>query len=371
MFHNTTEKIQARKTMLAGQWPTAGCEFCQSTEAAGGISDRQFQNQVPDVYPSELDTDSDATAVDPVILEVFFSNVCNLKCTYCNARYSSAIQAENKKFGAAILAENNFDYADNQYRSLVPKFWKWFDKNSLSLQRLQVLGGEPFLQPDVDKLLQIFESIPHPNLEFNIVTNLSLPSNLIDPYLQRLSDLVKSNKLKRVDIQVSIDSWGPGQEYIRHGLLLSQFEKNLKSMMEFRCFRIGLLSTVTSLSIPTMIDLYHKYAEWNQQQPIFWYMHLVLPHKDSIFSPTIFDYSVFENNLAKIKKLLPDETWDDKTTKEVFLGIVSNLKENCNTDIKKQTELLSYLTENDLRRNSNWRNAFPWLENIFKTNHVV
>jgi len=175
-----------------------------------------------------LDSDPHAVVVDPVVLEVFFSNTCNLKCIYCNARFSSAIQAENKKFGGAIAAEKKFEHSENQYQQLVPKFWQWFDKNSSKLQRLQVLGGEPFLQPDVGKLLEIFESTPHPTLEFNIVTNLSLSNNIINPYLQKLNELIRSKNLKRVDIQLSIDSWDQGQEYIRDGLSLLQFEKNIK-----------------------------------------------------------------------------------------------------------------------------------------------
>ena len=360
-FHNTEEKIQARESMLKGLWPTGGCEYCRDIESAGGQSDRQFQNQIPDVYPLVLDENPLATVVDPVILEVFFSNTCNLKCVYCNAKLSSSIQAEDKKFGNSIIKKNNFEYIDNQYQLLIPKFWNWFNKNSLTLKRLQVLGGEPFLQQDVIKLIDYFEQQAHPELEFNLITNLSLPSKVIKQILQRLNNLLESNKLKRVDMQVSIDTWSPAQEYIRNGLSLEQFDKNMKDMIDFGSFRIGLLSTVTSLSIPTMIDLLHKRTDWNQIQTIFWYMHLVLPHGDSIFSPTIFNYSVFEEYLNKVGDLLPNNTWDDKTTREIFFGIVSTLRQHCRTNIIKQKELLEYLEENDRRRGSNWQKIFPWL----------
>jgi organic radical activating enzyme len=360
-FHNTKEKIQARKLMLDGQWPTDGCEYCKSIEDAGGISDRQFQNKIPNIYPVVLDDDPTTTVVDPTILEIFFSNTCNLKCVYCTANLSSSIQSENKKFNGSIIKSNNFEYVDNQYQQLVPKFWNWFNANSQTLKRLQVLGGEPFLQSEVNQLIDYFEINPHPDLEFNIVTNLSLPTAVIKKPLQQLSNLVKSNKLKRVDIQVSIDAWSTGQEYIRHGLNLSRFDENMKLLMEIGSFRIGLLSTVSSLSIPTMVELLHKRNEWNQTQEIFWYMHLVLPHGETIFSPTNFDYSMFEKHLTHIEDLLPGNTWDDNTTKEIFLGIMLTLKQNCQTNIIKQKELLEYLEENDRRRNTKWQQAFPWL----------
>jgi len=142
-------------------------------------------------------------------------------------------------------------------------------------------------------------------------------------------------------------------------------------MIDFQCFRLGLLSTVTSLSIPSMGKLCQKYLEWNKLQKIYWYMHLVLPHSESIFSPTIFDFNVFDQHLEEIGKMLPNETWDDKTSREVFFGIVSNLKQNCHTDIDKQKELFGYLQVNDQRRGTNWRAAFPWLEKEFEKNHVV
>jgi MoaA/NifB/PqqE/SkfB family radical SAM enzyme len=370
-FHNTPEKIRARELMLGGKWPLAGCEFCKSTEDAGGTSDRQFQNQIPDIYPTILDINPMATTVDPVILEVFFSNACNLRCVYCHAGLSSAIQTEDKKFGGAIIKSLNYDRIDNQYSKLVPKFWDWFGHNSDKLKRLQILGGEPFLQEDFSKLINYFENQYHPELEFNIITNLSLPSDIMRKPLQRLANLVESKKLKRVDILASIDCWGPSQEFVRNKIALEQFNKNIQLLMDLKLFRIGLLTTVTSLSIYSMIDLLRKHNEWSQIQKIFWYMHLVLPHDSSIFSPTIFDYGLFEHHLNEVERLMPNGSWDSETTREIFRGIVANLRSNCQTNIDKQRELFNYLEEIDRRRNSNWRNVFPWLAQEFKKNHVV
>jgi organic radical activating enzyme len=360
-FHNTPVKTQDRSVMLQSLWPSNGCEYCQDIEHSGGISDRMFQNQIPDVYPKELDQDSTLTTVNPVVLEVFFSNTCNLSCVYCNAKLSSSIQAENKKFGSAILPELNFEYSDNKYRELVPKFWSWFETNSLSLQRLQILGGEPFLQPDVLKLIEYFEQHPHPDLEFNLVTNLILPTKVIQPILKKLSDLKQQNKLKRIDIQVSVDCWGHAQEYIRHGFVLDIFDRNMELLIEMSAFRIGLLSTITSLSIPNMPELAQKYNQWCTKQKIFWYMHLVLPNNKSVFDPTMFDYSIFDSSLGSVYNLLPKETWDDKTTLESFDGIVSKLKTNCKTDLSRQQGLLRYLDTNDYRRNTRWKDIFSWL----------
>jgi hypothetical protein len=132
-------------------------------------------------------------------------------------------------------------------------------------------------------------------------------------------------------------------------------------LIDMAVFRVGLLSTITSLSIRDMPDLAQKYNQWCSKQKIFWYMHLVLPNNQSVFDPTIFDYSVFDSSLELVYNLLPKETWDDKTTLESFDGIVSKLKTNCKTDVDRQQTLLQYLDANDHRRNTKWKDVFSWL----------
>jgi hypothetical protein len=77
-FHNTERKLIDRQAMLDGKWPGHGCEYCRDTELAGGYSDRQYQIDIPGVYPKELDIDPTKIQVEPVLLDVFFNNICNL-----------------------------------------------------------------------------------------------------------------------------------------------------------------------------------------------------------------------------------------------------------------------------------------------------
>lgn len=369
-FHNTELKLRHRQQMLLGQWPGEGCEYCKNIELSGGNSDRQFQNQIPDVYPQELDRDPTLTTVNPSILEVFFSNTCNLGCVYCKAALSSTIQMEDLLHNGPIIPANKFEPADNQHKNFNADFWNWFRTHSQTLQRFQILGGEPFLQKDLTQLLDFFDHKPHPDLEFNIITNLSLAQKLIKPQLDKLARLKQQEKLKRIDIQVSIDSWDPSQQYVRYGLDLSTFDQNINYLLDQGVYRIGLLSTVNSLTINGLPALATKYVEWNQKQTIFWYLHLVLP-QDSVFDPTIFDYSVFESSLKETRNLLPSDSWDDRKTLEVFDGIVSTLKKNCSNKVERQKQLLNFLQQNDKRRNTSWPQQFPWLVDVFEKNHVV
>lgn len=369
-FHNTSVKLAHRESMLRGEWPNGGCEYCKHIEESGGTSDRMFQNQIPDAYPPKLDSNPLQTTVAPAILEVFFSNTCNLGCVYCNASLSSTIQAEDQLWGGPKIPLTDFLPSDSRYKDYNPKFWNWFENNSNTLQRLHVLGGEPFLQKDLHKMLDFFEQSAHPNLEFNLVTNLSLDPQLMSKSLDRLAELKNASKLKRIDLQVSIDSWDQSQEYVRHNLKLTNFERNMNYLIDKNCYRIGLLSTVNSLTIHGMPELAQKYKEWNLQQTIFWYMHLVIP-SDSVFDPTIFDFDIFAESLEQTRKLLPNNAWDDERTIEIFNGIASKLEKQCSNNVQRQRQLLNFLTVNDQRRGTSWQQQFPWLAKVFKNNHVV
>lgn len=358
--------------MQQGEWPGDGCEYCQNIETAGGVSDRMFQNKIQDIYPLELDQDASLVSVFPSVLEVFFSNTCNLGCVYCTPALSSTLQQEAARFGGALTQRDDIPRQLNKYRDLVPKFWHWFARHGHRLQRLQVLGGEPFLQPEIDQLMDIFESQDFSHLEFNLVTNLSVPERVIRPRLERLGTLVTQGRLRRVDIQVSIDCWGTNQSYTRYRIDLELFENNLRHLMDHGVFRIGLLSTVNSLSIQQLPVLADKYREWNLQQRLYWYLHLVLPVGTSPFDPTIFDYSLFADSMESTRNLLPvSSDWDDVMLRDTFDGIDRTLRHGCQDRIDRQRELVAFLESNDQRRSLDWRQEFPWLDNIVSTHHVV
>lgn len=360
-FHNLENKIHDRITMLEGRWPGAGCEYCRNIELSGGYSDRQFQLTVPDVYPPELDVDPTSTKVSPVILEVFFDKTCNLGCLYCTEKYSSTIAKENQKFGYIDILGERGTSTHNHYKSLVPKLWSWLKQNSESLMRLGMLGGEPLIQPDFLKILDFFEDHPNPRLELNFVTNLMVKSTHLAHCIDRIQTLIKKQAIGRVDILASVDSWGPAQEYVRWGFDRTVFESNLQQIIAQKNIRLGLLSTVNSLSIHELPDLAEKFLEWNADREIFWYLHFVLPVGKHVLSPSVFSYDLWRPYLDKTYNLIPDATFDQRNTKNTLQGIMSRLL-GAQSDHLAQQNLIMYLNEIDRRRNLDWRSSFPWLE---------
>lgn len=362
-FHNLPNKIEDRKKMLQGEWPENGCEYCKDVELNGGFSDRQFQLTIPNNYPLELDVDRTAVNVAPTILEVFFKNTCNLLCVYCSEKYSSSIQKENKKYGYINIENKRDVLLNNNYDKLSPLLWQWLETNFKSLKRLHILGGEPLLQDDFFRLLEFIEQNPNPNLELAIISNLAIKEKVLKNCFDKIKNLIAHKKIKRVEVQASIDGWGPGQEYIRSGLELAVFDRNFTYLLGLSFLRLSILSTITSLSIPELPALAEKINKWKKTRKISWYMHTVLPHGESVFDSAIFNYSIFKNSLETVYKLLPNTDFDENSTKEMLAGIMSSLKD-CKGDDKKQINLIKMLNQIDARRNYNWRATFPWLSHV-------
>ncbi len=358
-FHNTALKISDRENMLNGQWPTTSCKYCKNIEDAGGHSDRMLHLKIPGAYPKELDVDPQATHVSPTILEVYFDNACNLGCLYCDESLSSSIAEENRKFGAFESSGIQLlPLKEKNYKSLVPFFWDWFIKHGNSLERLHLLGGESFYQKELDKLLDTIESTPIPNCEFNIVTNLMYPLERLQKYLDRIKSMVANRKIKRFDLTVSIDCWGPQQEYVRWGLNLAQFTKNFEYLIQQKWITININQTISVLTLKTMPDLIVKLNEWRKVHPIGHYMSEVAP-QPSYMKLSIFGLIEFKEDFEKILSIMHNSNEHDQTAKSYMQGIFQTCTENNDpTEIKK---LLTFLNEKDRRRNTNWHKLFPWL----------
>ena len=257
-FHNTDKKVADRKLMLDGQWPTGGCEYCRNIEQAGGKSDRQFQIEIPNLVPPELDNDLTAVEVTPRIVEVYLDNVCNMSCIYCEDKFSSRIQQENVRHGEYkhnTLEIKNTSSKITEFEQMSQKFWQWMEDNYSTLHRLHVLGGEPFFQSQFETCLLFLESHSNPELEFNVVSNLKVPRAKLEQFLERIKALLKQRRIKRFDLTCSIDCWGGEQEYIRHGIDMQEWIGNFEYLVAQRWITLNINQTITGLGIKSMIDL--------------------------------------------------------------------------------------------------------------------
>lgn len=387
-FHNHHGKLADREKMVSGEWPGNGCEYCRDVEKAGGTSDRTgFVNQSIELLPPELgniklngyDFSEVPLVVKPTLLEVYFNNVCNQSCVYCTPGFSSVIEQEVRKYGKSKFNEDYSNWKpDTKYELYKEKFWDWMKENSDSLQILQVLGGEPLYQKEFEQCLEFFDKNPRPNLVYRTFSNLKHDNEKFKEKVNLVQKLVDDGKLKRMEVVCSIDCWGPEIEYVRDGLILSEWEKNLETLRQAPAVRIMIHATLTALTLPTLYQLIEKTLSWQGQGP----EKYVGINWNTVVRPSPFNPYHFGKHLVPFvdKAIESLKKYDTNEMLPILgpnitllsdgqaslLGIKKQLLETP-VDKEEVNNFVGFLDDIDKRRNRNWRQIFPQIEKIVNT----
>lgn len=367
-FHNLPEKIKDREMMLQGQWCGNGCEYCRDIENNNQISDRIMQLDMqrdPGLTAPELHQDSSATHVTPTMIEVWFSNICNMKCVYCGPEYSSLWADEIRKHGPTMSHKKSLDeYTNPYYDQMIADFWKYLETNNRyqALRRFHILGGEPFLLAETDQSLDFWDQHPNPDLVIAVISNFNIPHSRFLRYVDRFQRLVDENKVWQFQLTASIDSWGSHQEFVRYGLDLNLLQKNFESLLGRSWASLSVNSTISSLTIKQMPELMKKINHWSQQhhEPILHSFN----YSRTIDNPFIFGRGVFDQDFEKILSLMPEDTDIQRSQKSMMNGIAESLK-NTDANLEKIKNFKLYLDQLDQRRKTNWRALFGWLDQDF------
>ena len=381
-FHNIKSKIEAREKMLRGEWPGRGCEHCKSTEDAGGHSDRMSHLEMPGVTaPKEVFADQTAVKVTPTQLEIYFSNTCNLKCVYCNSKFSSTIDNENRIHGEFFHKEGS-DHANQSV--FIPgkievnpnieedtnKLFDWLEENVGELNKLIILGGEPFLQKETERLVLMLERQHNVNLDLVIFSNLTVDPIRVQRWLARMWKLVESNRINNLQVVGSLDCWGPQAEYVRNGLDLNKFVDNFEYMLNNTMITTSINSALMPLTIPSLPDLIKKINHWSGRdikRQVYWSGMKAGDDMRPYFNPTIFGDKIVPLGINQAIELF--ETFGDPI-KEAQLNNLKGIKQECeNTqpDLLQQKLLKIYMKEIDRRRNTDYRQLFPTIDKLLQT----
>lgn len=275
-LHNTNFKKEQRKQMLAGNRPKE-CDYCWRAEDKGETSDRFYKSMEFWALPDHdkiaaLTGDED---VYPTYLEVSFSNVCNLKCTYCAPEASSKWVEELKQYGPVKIAEgtnhvrwaqgyqdlDSLQYKNREYNPYVEAFWEWFPEAYKHLKVFRITGGEPLLSKETFKTIDFFLDNPNPNLEFAINTNLMVPDKLWNQFIEKIIKLRDTKSVKKFTVFTSVEAWGKRAEYIRTGLDFELFRKRYEQLVALGGIRAVIMATFNVLSITSFQQL----LDWQYQ----------------------------------------------------------------------------------------------------------
>lgn len=392
-LHNTAIKKQERKEMLEGV-QTKGCQYCWNIENMGPdyISDRHIKTAsifTEKRYKQIVDNPWDKN-VNPEYIEISFGNECNFKCGYCHPKASSRFYNEIKQYGPVTSVKNHrcdIDWMDLYEREeknpYVDAWWKWWPEVRKTLTILRITGGEPLMHTSTWKLLTSLKEDPMPKLELNINSNLGVKPALVNKMIDYVNHLTENKGIRRFKLYTSIDTWGPRAEYIRTGLDLKIWERNLDAYLKGTGQPISFMITFNILSVSTFKSLLEKILEWrsiyNQ------YNKTDQPQMVRFDTPYLKEPLQYDMNILPKKEFMKymkesfkfmEKNLDDKDpTKfsevefEKFRRVVDYMAatEYDQDKINEgQKDFYNWFNELDRRRGTDFVTTFPEMEKFFK-----
>jgi organic radical activating enzyme len=404
-LHNTEHKKKQRRMMLGGIRPPE-CDYCWNVEDnSDEFSDRIYKSNSDwsDKHWDKFEKKIDGTNYlidwkenfNPSYVEVVFSSACNLKCSYCAPHISSKWMEEIEKHGYYPTSTkfNNLQHLKNVKAIPIPlrepnpyveAFWKWWPDLYRDLHTFRITGGEPLLSKDTFKVLDaiIEEKNPNRELVLSINTNMMVPDDLIDKFIEKVNIITKEKRVKEFQMFTSVDTWGKDAEYIRNGLIFDKFWDNCnKFLRECSIPSLTFMVTYNALSVFN----FDKFIEgvYELKSNYLNEYRICPPHS------SIIDISYLRYPTHQTVKVLPRETWslirkqvnlmkklqrDDKGV-EYFTDMeISKLerifdwlksKNDRKQLFKDKKDFGLFFREHDKRRNTNFLETFPLLEKLY------
>jgi organic radical activating enzyme len=397
-LHNTLYKKRQRKDMLEGNKPKE-CGYCWNIEDnSSNFSDRVFKSSEQWSMPhfNEIKELNWRENFNPRYVEVSFSNTCNFKCAYCGPQYSSKWVEEIEKYGGYKTSTNynnieelelkkEMPYKHSEHNPYLEAFWEWWPNLYKDLHTFRITGGEPLLAKDTFKVLEYIQTNweQNPNLSLAINSNLGVPDNLIDKFIEIAEDLCNNNKIKELIIFTSVEAKDKQAEYVRFGLDYEKFWNNIdKILTKLPKVTINVMATFNALSVFTYGDVIEQIFDMKKKHAndvrywisaiqldtsyLRWPKHLSVKilereHKELILESAkkAFYYATPEFNhenigfsdveVQKIKRIYDYSIAEDET-----FDVEQNRK-----------DFVSFVDEYDERRGTNFILTFPELKNFY------
>lgn len=385
-LHNTKFKIEQRRAMLNGKRPKE-CGYCWNIEDLSSeevVSDRYLKSSAQHTYPQfdKIVADPLSNKIKPAYVEASFSNTCQFKCSYCSANFSSTWADELKEFGSYHNHHGNssLKILKEEENPFVKAFWEWWPELKKGLHTFRITGGEPLLSPNTFRIMENLLKEPEPNLHFNVNSNLGAPEVLMNKFIFTARELLNSKAVKGVKIFTSIDAFGARAEYIRHGLRHDFFWNNVECLLEtHKDIEIVIMCTFNALSITSFKALLDKIIEVNRKYPPL--------HKEARLG---IDIAYLRHPMHMAVNILPPEYTEhmDEIVHHIVRNQSQKLRENVGFNnlhvikahrirewMKKdlpekekrdsQADFYKFFTEHDRRRNKNFLETFPEMENFW------
>jgi organic radical activating enzyme len=401
-LHNTQFKKELRKEMLENGRPEE-CVYCWNIEDnSEKFSDRIFKSADGWSLPSyrKIKKSNWDANFNPRYVEVLFSNACNQKCSYCSPNISSAWMEEINQYGGYPTSDsfNNLNRIKSEDKMPIPHkdpnpyvdaFWEWWPDLYRDLHTFRITGGEPLLSKDTFKVLDYIIEEKNPNRKLNLAvnSNLTVPDELIDEFIDKVNYITTNNLVNSFVCFTSADTWGEQAEYTRNGM--GDFEKfwsNCNKVLS-KCEKINLtfMCTYNALSVTNfkkfIAGIYKlKCNYWNKDRHtgtavVLDISYLRFPKHQSIqilpkkWGKVIKKQAQFMDFLSK--KGMGNELYYKAFTdvevdkmKRIYDWFVSEVSDE---DLKRQRkDFHAFFSEHDKRRGTDFITIFPELSEFYE-----
>jgi|GEM_PF-4018320 len=319
----TIEKI--KKSLEQGIFPDE-CKHCQQYEKKEVRSLRQGLEQK---YGKPT---ADSTLRH---LNLEIGNVCNLRCLYCGPIFSSSWNSEieiQKKHSLSDGYQPSSDWLENP--ELISFLVEKISYSQSKIVEIEIVGGEPFLNPFHDKFLN---AILDNNLENSVSLLYSSNFTVIkDHQIELLKRFPKSELL------LSIDSLDPYRfNYIRHPADLHNVLRNFEKVRKEGVF-VRPFVTILALNIQDLPEL------------LSWSIGMGIPPAfNFVDQPNFFHVSVASERrrelvIRELEKL-------NFSRREQLLNTLKGKQ-----DSEGLLKLKAYLTDLDNTRGNNFEELFAF-----------
>jgi len=386
LLHNTDQKKEDRRKMIAGERPP-GCEYCWKIEDMGrdAISDRVYKSRI---YPIEALNDARNTPytedVDLRTLEIAFDRTCQFACSYCNPAFSSTWVRDIKRNGpyTQLVSDgrNHFTHAHDsaqlyeygESNPYIDAFFKWWESDlHRTLQELRITGGEPLMSGHTWKLIDWFKTNTGKSS-----TRLAINSNLgTDVDIDRL---LASTKGMAIDLYTSNEAVGLQAEYIRDGLEWDSWANTVERLLDSRQFRgIHVMCTINALCLSSLDQLLECIVKWKLEygrDAISFTLNIL--RFPSFQSPLVLPNTLrtrYRDQLARFmvrhkgSSYLHEHEWNHVQRLVDYLDVVKTPHSDAFEMPKLLNDFKQFFSQYDQRRGKDFGTAFPNLKEWYNS----